>query len=82
MVANELFLSSATLRDNVVSIAKQLGYRPKSITSPVAYVTFSVDYGTTTTDTELLLKAGTGFVTSYDNTLYQYVAVRMSRHKL
>ena len=76
MVANELFLSSATLRDNVVSIAKQLGYRPKSITSPVAYVTFSVDYGTTTTDTELLLKAGTGFVTSYDNTLYQYVAVK------
>ena len=76
MVANELFLSSATLRDNVVSIAKQLGYRPKSITSPVAYVTFSVTYAATTTDTELILKAGTGFVTSYDNTLYQYVAVK------
>ena len=74
MVANELFLSSATLRDNVVSIAKQLGYRPKSITSPVAYVTFDVAYAATTTDTELILKAGTGFVTSYDNTLYQYVA--------
>lgn len=34
MVANEAFLDSASLRDNVVSIAKQLGYRPRSATSP------------------------------------------------
>ena len=39
MVVNELFIDSATLRDNVVAIAKQLGYRPKSITSPTAFVT-------------------------------------------
>ena len=32
MVVNELFLESATLRDNVVALAKQLGYRAKSIT--------------------------------------------------
>ena len=32
MVVNEMFLDSATLRDNVVAIAKQLGYRPKSAT--------------------------------------------------
>ena len=32
MVVNEMYLDSATLRDNVVSLAKQLGYTPKSIT--------------------------------------------------
>ena len=73
MVVNELFIDSATLRDNVVAIAKQLGYRPKSATAPVAYIDFTVTYNTPTTDTELLLKKGTGFVTSYDNTLYKYV---------
>ena len=41
MVVNELFIDSATLRDNVVAIAKQLGYRPKSATSPTAYVSFT-----------------------------------------
>ena len=42
LVVNELFLDSATLRDNVVGIAKQLGYTPKSVTSPVAYISFDV----------------------------------------
>ena len=73
MVVNELFIDSATLRDNVVAIAKQLGYRPKSATSPTAYVSFTVTYTNPTTDTELLLKKGTGFISSYDNNVYQYV---------
>ena len=73
MVVNELFIDSATLRDNVVSIAKQLGYRPKSATAPTAYVSFNVTYGNPTTDTELILKKGTGFISSYDNNVYQYV---------
>ena len=73
MVVNELFIDSATLRDNVVAIAKQLGYRPKSATSPTAYVSFTVTYSNPTTDTELLLKKGTGFIASYDNNVYQYV---------
>ena len=75
MVVNELFIDSATLRDNVVAIAKQLGYRPKSATSPTAYVSFNVTYGTPTSDTELLLKKGTGFIASYDNNIYQYVTL-------
>ena len=73
MVVNELFIDSATLRDNIVALAKQLGYRPKSITSPTAYVTFTVTYANPTTDTELLLKKGTGFIANYDNTIYQYI---------
>ena len=74
MVVNEMFIDSATLRDNVVAIAKQLGYRPKSATSPTAYVSFSVNYTNATTDTELILQAGTGFVSSYDNNIYSYIA--------
>ena len=75
MVVNELFIDSATLRDNVVAIAKQLGYRPKSATSPTAYVSFTVNYTNPTSDTELLLKKGTGFITNYDNNIYNYVVL-------
>lgn len=75
LVVNELFIDSATLRDNVVAIAKQLGYRPKGITSPTAYVSFNISYGASTTDTELLLKKGTGFISSYDNNIYQYITL-------
>ena len=75
MVVNELFIDSATLRDNVVAIAKQLGYRPKSATSPTAYVSFTVNYTNPTTDTELMLKKGTGFTATYDNSIYNYVTI-------
>ena len=75
MVVNELFIDSATLRDNVVAIAKQLGYRPKSATSPTAYVSFNVTYTNPTTDTEITLKKGTGFIATYDNNVYQYVTL-------
>ena len=75
MVVNELFIDSATLRDNVVALAKQLGYRPKSATAPTAYISFNVNYTNPTSDTELILKSGTGFVTTYDNTQYQYITV-------
>ena len=73
MVVNELFIDSATLRDNVVAIAKQLGYRPKSATSPTAYISFTVTYANPTTDKELNLKQGTGFISNYDNVIYNYV---------
>jgi len=75
MVVNELFIDSATLRDNVVALAKQLGYRPKSATSPTAYVSFTVTYTNPTTDTELILKKGTGFTATYDNNVYNYVVL-------
>ena len=76
MVVNEMFIDSATLRDNVVSLAKQIGYRPRSATAPKAIVDFVVNYhgGGTPPDT-LVLKQGTGFVTNYDDTLYQYVVI-------
>jgi hypothetical protein len=75
MVVNEMFLDSATIRDNVVALAKQLGYRAKSITAPTAYVDFTVNFSNNTPDTELMLRKGTGFTASFDNELYQYVTL-------
>ena len=76
MVVNEMFIDSASLRDNVVSLAKQLGYRPKSKTASTAYLSFSVTYANPTNDTELSLLAGSGFLSSWDNILYQFVTAR------
>ena len=75
LVVNELFLDSATLRDNVVSLAKQLGYRPKSITAPKAVVNFVATLGNNS-PTNIVLKKGTGFVTTFDDVLYQYSVVQ------
>jgi hypothetical protein len=74
LVVNELFLDSATLRDNVVALAKQLGYRPKSKVSPKATVSFNVEFSGSS-PREIILKKGTGFVTTFDNNLYQYVTL-------
>ncbi len=46
MVANEMFLDSAVLRDSVVSHAKQLGYTPRSVTSAKAVVDLTVNFPT------------------------------------
>ena len=72
MVANEMFLESATLRDNVVTLAKQLGYSTKSITSPKAAVSVDLTF-TGTAPASVILKAGSGFVTNYDGSLYRFV---------
>jgi len=43
MVANEVFIDSATLRENVVSLARNIGYTPRSRKSARATVSFFVD---------------------------------------
>lgn len=43
MVSNEVFIDSATLRENVVSLARNIGYVPKSRKSSRANVSFFVD---------------------------------------
>ena len=74
LVVNELFLDSASLRDNVVAIAKQLGYTPKSITAPQAFVSFNNTF-TGTAPNVAYFRAGSAFTTIFDNTLYQYTLV-------
>tara|TARA_B100000902_G_scaffold399601_1_gene471273 strand:+ start:34 stop:2001 length:1968 start_codon:yes stop_codon:yes gene_type:complete len=53
MVVNESFLDSATLRENVVSLARNIGYVPRSKTAATAKVSFSA-YITTNTKTATL----------------------------
>jgi hypothetical protein len=43
MVTNEIFIDSATLRENVVSLARNIGYVPRSKKAASATVTFFVD---------------------------------------
>ena len=56
MAANECFLDSATLRENVVALARNIGYVPRSRRSARARITFNVS-GLTETST-LTLNAG------------------------
>ena len=57
MITNEVFIDSATLRENVVSLARNIGYVPRSRKAAKANVSFSVDASNTTAVT-LTLKAG------------------------
>ena len=57
MVSNEVFIDSATLRENVVSLARNIGYVPRSKKASTAFVTFTVDASATTAVT-VTLKAG------------------------
>jgi len=43
MVANEVFIDSATLRENVVSLARNIGYLPKSRKASTSSISFFVD---------------------------------------
>lgn len=51
MVVNETFIDSATLRENVVSLARNIGYVPRSKRAAKATVDFFVSGISTTTDT-------------------------------
>ena len=76
MVVNEAFLDSATVRDNVVALAKQLGYVPRSAVAASAAVdlTLSVTSGTTLPET-VFLKRGNAFISNVNDTLYQFVLI-------
>ena len=46
MAVNEAFLDSATVRENITSLARNIGYVPRSARSAIAKVNLSVDFGT------------------------------------
>jgi hypothetical protein len=56
MIVNESFLDSATVRDNVVSLARTIGYVPRSKVSSIANISF--DILTTDNTPTLTLQAG------------------------
>ena len=65
MVANEVFIDSATLRENVVALARNIGYVPRSRKSARATVSFFVDAtDISPTPVSLTLKRGPVAATS------------------
>jgi len=73
MLANEMYLDSADIRQNIVSIAKGLGYTPNSVVSPVANISVRVNDAS---GDGLLMPAGTVFTTSLNGTTYQYITIQ------
>jgi hypothetical protein len=70
MIVNESFLDSATLRENVVSLARNIGYVPRSKTCSKAQVTIT---GTTNEDTpSVTLPAGLVCVGNANDTSYTF----------
>ena len=59
MVANEVFIDSATLRENVVALARNIGYMPKSRKASRCTINFLVDTSTlAVAPPSVTLKAG------------------------
>lgn len=69
MVANEAFIDSATLRENVVSLARNIGFIPLSRRAAKANISFVVSSINTSVKT-ITLKAGVVCTGSLDNTSY------------
>tara|TARA_R110001606_G_C15403103_1_gene653515 strand:- start:11297 stop:13354 length:2058 start_codon:yes stop_codon:yes gene_type:complete len=63
MVTNEVFIDGATLRENVVSLARNIGYVPKSRNAAKASISFAVDTSSTTA-VSVTLKRGIVTVSS------------------
>ena len=72
MVANEAFLDSATLRENIVALARNIGYVPRSRRASTARISFTVDLGSGVTKSSLTLKAGLVAIGDYQNTNYTF----------
>ena len=70
MIVNESFLDSATLRENVVSLARNIGYVPRSRTAATAQISFDVQLSADTPT--LTLQAGLVCVGSANNTSYTF----------
>ncbi len=68
MLGNEAYIDSAQLRQSVVSLAKQIGYTPRSVGSAKAVINISVP-NVTGTPSFLSLPAGTRF-SSPDGSLF------------
>lgn len=76
LALNEAFLDSAQIRSNVVSHAKLLGYVPRSVVAPTAYVKITINNPIgAPVPSNLTLARGTKFVTVVDGQEYGYVVV-------
>ena len=75
LVANESFLDSATIRENVISLARNIGYVPRSKTAATATIKIDdIDLGATNDSTPrfITLRSGLVCVGNQDNTTYRF----------
>lgn len=70
MTVNESFLDSATVRENVVSLARNIGYVPRSRTAAAATISFTATPDSSVT--ELTLQSGLVCKGTTDNTSYTF----------
>ena len=70
MLANEMYLDSADQRSSVVSLAKQVGYTPRSASSSQATIDVLVNNGS---GASITMSRGTKFTTTVDGTNYSFV---------
>ena len=71
MIVNESFLDSATLRENVVSLARNIGYLPRSRSASKAQISFDVT-GLSSDLDKLTLKKGLVCVGNVNDTQYTF----------
>ena len=72
VLANEMFIDTADLRNSIVSLAKALGYTPNSPRSPIADINVVVNGATGAT---LTMNAGQQFTTTVDGVSYNFVTI-------
>ena len=72
VLANEMFIDTADLRNSIVSLAKALGYTPNSPRAPIADINVVVNGATGAT---LTMNAGQQFTTTVDGTSYNFVTI-------
>lgn len=76
MVANEMFLDSASMKENVVSRAKHLAYTPRSVASLRAkidfQVTFQTDEAASQIPTNFALSKNQEFYTNVNDSRYSF----------
>ena len=70
MVVNESFLDSATVRENVVSLARNIGYVPRSRSAAKANVSFT--FNTSSSASTATLSAGLVCVGTIENSNYVF----------
>ena len=72
MIVNESFLDSATLRENVVSLARNIGYVPRSRTAAKAKISFTVERPSGDTSSQVTLQRGLVCTGTLSNTSYMF----------
>jgi hypothetical protein len=73
MIANESFIDSAVKRNSIVSIAKTMGYTPRSARSAKAYIDFTITPDPTYDSNTLFISKNSVFSTSVNGKTYSFL---------